>query len=911
MKRSLIFIFTVSFFYSLIGKGNDTVFVKLDTIKSDSLKIVFLENVIDTLLKKKPEITATYLDSAFAISKKLSGCCKCDLLLAKAKYFKTVSSYNDAYKTVQKAINCYEAFHLNTKKQAAAYNLLAILNYYSSKFDEAISDFNKSASIYHNLGDSAMMASSYINIGNVNVMLGKPEKAIKLYQKAFEIARNAGDSILIARVLNNMGVIYNGIGKRDKALENYNKALEIYKKLEKKEKIADEYNNMGVVYKKLGNYEKAVYYYNEARKIYKNLKNKEGVADQYNNMGLVFYDKGDYEKAIENLIKAADLYDEVGKIKNIVNTTLNISMVYIDEKEYDKAIFFLKKAIKYCLNLGLKKQMAMTYRLFGRIYIEKDEYDKAIDFLIRSVNIEKKINHIDGLASSFDQIGNLYLKKGEPLKALTYFTKSLEIYKKLSQLKGIASVYANIANSYYKAYEIMKRQDFLNKAIENAEKSYEISNKNNLLNESLEVTKILKDAYEEKGDKGEALFFADKYEILRDSVFEEQKQKMIYEMQARFENKQKEQELKLKNEQIARINAEKQRQELEIQSEKRIRLFITIGAIILVVLLMFIYRSYRQKVRFNDLLQQKNNVIEVANAKLNQLLEEVSTQKDELENQKIMLEEVHNELKNSIRYAEKIQQAVFPSLSGLKNKVADFFVMYLPRDIVSGDFYWFTQVDEKFIFVVADCTGHGVPGAFMSILGISLLREIVELRRITDPDEILNTLREEIIYSLKHDNSLSRQDGMDMSIITVNEKEGYVQFSGANNGILVTSNELTVLDGDKNRVVVTDENDLGRKLYEFKPDKMPVGTYPKKDKFTSLKFLLTEDMNIYMFTDGYADQFGGEKGKKLKSIYFKNLILRYSYADMNTQKRNLVTTFFKWRGAFEQVDDVTVVGLKF
>jgi tetratricopeptide (TPR) repeat protein/serine phosphatase RsbU (regulator of sigma subunit) len=902
----IVFLFSVNFL-----KGEDSIAIKLKTIKYDSSKISFLESYAENLLKKYPDSAYKYIEKAVKISKSGSNCCFCDLLLLKAKYYKSVSSYDYAYKSVSKAVKCYETNKLQTKKVAEAYNLLAMLDYNYSKYDDAISNFKKAANLYSKFGDSAMIASLYINVGNVNVVLGQIKDAIKLYNKAFSVASSMGDSVLIARILNNMGVVYNGIGKREAAIENYHKALEIYKKLDKKEKVADEYNNLGVVYKKLGNYDKAIYYYNEARKMYEQLGKYGETADQYNNIGLVFYDKGDYKNAVDNLIKAVEIYDKEKAIKGLVNSTLNISMVYIDEKDYNNAIVFLKKTVKFALSLGMKKQLAMAYRLFGRIYTEEKNYEKAINFLIRSITIENKTGNKDGLASSYDKVGNLYLEKGEPLKAITYFTKSLKIYKDLSQKKGLASVYSNIAKAYYEAYQVTKNPDFLNKAIENGEKAYKISKYKDFLSERMLVSKILKNAYRDKGDKDKALFFADEYENLRDTMFAAQKQKIIYEIQAKFESKQKEQELKLKNEQIARINAEKQKQEVEIKSEKRIRIFISVGAIILLVLVVFIYRNYRQKSHYSALLEQKNKEIEIANAKLNQLLEEVLSQRDELEEQKTLLEEVHGELKNSIKYAEKIQMAILPSTKYLKDKVADCFIMYLPRDIVSGDFYWFSQVGNKLVFIVADCTGHGVPGAFMSILGISLLREIVEVKGVTKPDEILNNLRQEIIYALSQGDSLDRQDGMDMSVITVDKKEGYVEYSGANNSIFVVGDNLTVLSGDENRIIISGENNRGEQLYELKPDKMPIGIYPKEERFTSLKFSLSEKMNIYMFTDGYADQFGGEHGKKLKKVYFKNIIMKYSYADMNTQKQFFDSTFYTWKGAYEQIDDVTLVGLKF
>jgi serine phosphatase RsbU (regulator of sigma subunit) len=221
----------------------------------------------------------------------------------------------------------------------------------------------------------------------------------------------------------------------------------------------------------------------------------------------------------------------------------------------------------------------------------------------------------------------------------------------------------------------------------------------------------------------------------------------------------------------------------------------------------------------------------------------------------------------------------------------DHFILSLPKDVVSGDFYWFTQFENLKIFVVADCTGHGVPGAFMSMIGNTLLNQIVVERKILRPDLILNELRKEIIKSLKQGEDSKSRDGMDLSLICLNSENNTLQIACANNPVWIVKE-----DGD---------------LLEIKPDKQPIGYVSAGTQDFSLNTIqLQKGDTIYQFTDGYADQFGGEKGKKFKYNQLKELILKMNDAEMAHQHTILQISFEKWKGSLVQIDDVLVTGIK-
>lgn len=270
--------------------------------------------------------------------------------------------------------------------------------------------------------------------------------------------------------------------------------------------------------------------------------------------------------------------------------------------------------------------------------------------------------------------------------------------------------------------------------------------------------------------------------------------------------------------------------------------------------------------------------------------------REELQNQKNKLEKINKDITSSIRYAQFIQQAVLPTDKFLQQFIPENFIFYLPRDIVSGDFYWIKQVNNFIAVAAADCTGHGVPGAFMSMLGIALFNEIVRLDLHPKANEILNELRKRTKTSLHQENVRGRSaDGMDVALCIIDIEKKEVQYSGANSPLFIIRNNKK-----------TEEP----RLIDIRPDRMPVGVYLKERSFTNHKIQLQTNDIIYLFSDGYMDQFGGKRGEKFKAKRFKQLLLDISNKPMKKQKEILFENFENWRGGIRQLDDVLVIGIK-
>ncbi len=316
--------------------------------------------------------------------------------------------------------------------------------------------------------------------------------------------------------------------------------------------------------------------------------------------------------------------------------------------------------------------------------------------------------------------------------------------------------------------------------------------------------------------------------------------------------------------------------------------FRILALVILIFLINLVYKLRVQQIQKQKRLleiqvRERTIDLEKANTQIQKQRDVAREQRDQIGVQK-------KEITDSIHYAERIQRSVLPASAKVKQQLTDGFILFKPRDIVSGDFYWFTEIDHRLIIVAADCTGHGVPGAFMSMLGISFLNEIVNKNHIHDADLILNHLRDHIIEALQQKGMEGEaKDGMDMAICVINKEVNTLQFAGANNPLYI------IRKGE---------------LEHIKGDKMPVAIHLKMQDFEKHEIKYKEGDTFYIFSDGFADQFGGPDGKKFKYKPFKDLLVEIYEKPMEEQEQILDKTFEDWKGEQEQLDDVVILGFR-
>lgn len=338
---------------------------------------------------------------------------------------------------------------------------------------------------------------------------------------------------------------------------------------------------------------------------------------------------------------------------------------------------------------------------------------------------------------------------------------------------------------------------------------------------------------------------------------------------------------------------------IEQRAAKYVKPLLLIGFIITIIVGFFTYFTT------NRIVNKYESKIEVQNRELKDALEEIRLQKNEIENKNIELEKRKNiaeeqhkkialqnkEITDSIQYAKRIQYATLPKSEISKAIIDEHFILFMPRDIVSGDFYWYHEFEECVVIAVVDCTGHGVPGAFMSMIGITFLNEIVVENGIHDAGKILDKMRKKIIHALGQKSvSGGTSDGMDMALSVIEKNTKRMQFAGAFNPMICIRND---------------------ELIEIKGSRMPVGIYSKMEVgFETHSVQLESDDTIYLFSDGYADQFGGSKGRKFLKKNFRHLLQEISVLSMEEQKKVLQITLKDWQGEMSQVDDILIVGFK-
>jgi serine phosphatase RsbU (regulator of sigma subunit) len=467
-----------------------------------------------------------------------------------------------------------------------------------------------------------------------------------------------------------------------------------------------------------------------------------------------------------------------------------------------------------------------------------------------------------------------------------------------------------------KAKEIYYIQD----ALKYGEAAFRLAESINSLPLMLTSSNVLQNAYKKIEKYSESLYYAEVYIAVKDSMFREEKTKAIAEMQTKYETEKKQQEIEKQQLVI-------EKQEIDNRRQRNQRNFFIAGTFLLALLALVVFRSYQQKKKSNEIITEKNALLEQAN-------EEIAAQRDLVMEQKEHIERIHEELTSSIRYARRIQGAVLPSNEQMGELLGDHFVLFKPKDIVSGDFYWATRVrthsqtyptvhsnisEEKvlplgedlggadlLIFCVADCTGHGVPGAFMSMLGVSFLNDIVHKEQVTSASDVLNHLRESVIAALKQKGEGGEQkDGMDMGLCVINTETKQMQFAGGYNPCWVVPNPKF----PSPRILDTNEEEEGG-VIQLKPDKMPIAIHKHMESYTNHNVQLYPGDQIYLMSDGFQDQFGGPQGKKFMVKNLRELVVASANLPMGQQREVLEKTLEEWKSGAEQVDDVTIIGVK-
>ena len=657
----------------------------------------------------------------------------------------------------------------------------------------------------------------------------------------------ASDSALIGDIYRLKADVFILLGEIGNSIEYLDSSL-LYLKNDTNA-IVDVVITKGEIYRKSGKYI-------ESEKNYKSLLSIFPMdslisAKVYLGLGSMEKRRGNYAKAINLQFKALEIFSAKKDTNRLASSYNQIAILFKVMQDYEKAIEYYNFAIEINSRDSNTKFLSYNYNNLGNVYMQLKEYDSSIFYHKKSLEIKKKIKDVNSLGSSFLNLGEVYTYKGE-------FQNAYECLK-------IAESYANDLNneiSLSYAYLYLGKLFFYQKDLQKAKKylikSMKISQNKSLKINISEGAELLYQIYYLNDKYEQALKMRNLHFKMKENILSEENKRAIisnqYRMIAKSDSTANALELELQQQKLKAKNT-------ELEENERKLTYLSIAILLFLGLIVFIYSRLRV----------------------------IRNQKEIIDGAFIQLEEKSNEIQDSIEYAKRIQKGISPSLELIRDFFPESFVFYQPKSVVAGDFFWVKKINNNLLFAVGDCTGHGVPGAMVSVLCQSILNRVVADFKFFDPSKILDEARKLIVEHLDYGNEVIH-DGMDIALCSFDTSTSKMQFSGANNPLWVVRNN---------------------ELLEFKGDHQPVGYFQKSKNFTNNTLQVKKGDMVFVFSDGFSDQFGGEKGKKYKLGNFKKFILSINENNFPSYSTELEREFNQWKGDNEQVDDVCILGIKF
>ncbi len=795
---------------------------------------------------------------------------------------------------------------------------------------KALEWYEKSLKIREQIDDKKGISISYNNIGLIYNNQGNISKAMEYFKNALKIQTDINDMEGIALSSNNIGFIYYNQADIPKSLEWYDKSLKIREEIGDKRGIAVSYNNIGNVYNKQGTFPKALEYYNKSLKISEAIGDKKTYAlslstlgDLYKNQGLTFFEasaKTEYfARALEFYQKSLKRYEGLGEKEGIARILNNIAFIYEKQSEkeenpdsikanFNKTLELLEKCQAIWEEIGNKPGIANSLYNLGGIYLKQvsspfannamNLLDEAEKYCKASLQASIELEYPEYIRNASDRLCVIYRKMGDAAYQAGKPIVAAEKYKEALSMQDLLRATLDKINNVETQKLILKKQ-----------MQFEFKKRE----EEAKAKQDKKDAEaKEEKQKQLAYLFTVIFVLIIVLVFS------LF----LFKSYRQKQKLNTELEKLSIVASETDNGIVICEPNGTLE-WINPG---MVRLLGYTIEEWKeqgstlQEISYNPNIGERvNNSISTKQtvsyeslnftkdgrrlwiqSTLTPILDKdgeikklvvIDTDITERKQAENIIQEKNREITDSIHSAKRIQHVLLASDSLLKKHLPEHFIFYKPKDIVSGDFYWANTIDNKFIMITADCTGHGVPGAFMSLLNITYLNEAIIEKKINSPEKILDYVRTQIISSLNPEGSdIESRDGMDAVLCVYDFKGLWLRFACANNPLWVVR---------KNDII------------KYKPDKMPVGMHHGEQKpFTANTIGLRKGDIVYTFTDGYADQFGGAEGEKFKYKALKELLLSIQDKPMLEQKHIIEKAFDNWKGDLEQVDDVLVIGIR-
>ena len=653
----------------------------------------------------------------------------------------------------------------------------------------------------------------------------EPFLSLQYAARALEIYSLNDDTVNIALMHRYIGDNYFSREIYNMAMDSYTKSYDLYSSVG--DELQEGYSKLkiGNVYL-IQNLEKnAGYQFYEALEIFKKENDKKGISFSYEKIADIKLKEYSQETAMKYLDSALILRRSLRNDELIALSYENMANAHLFNENYDEAENFLEKSIAKYKATNNKIKVADIYLSLGSKFISEEEYTQAKQNLLKSLAIYNKYNILDKIAETYNKMGYISYKTGNNEKAGEYAEKSLII----SKSRG----YLNIEKESYR---------------------------------------LLSDVHSKTGRFESALKYMEEYSLLNNQLIDDERRKQSTELQVNLATQKKEQEIKLlkKNKQLQDIKIKKNEAE-----QKTLYYGFALMALVLIFAAFFGYYFYKT-----------NKITKAANNLLIEKNEHILKQSAEIESK-------NSKITSSLNYASRIQRAMLPKIKEIKEDIPKLFVMLSPKEAVSGDFFWYGKTkdihgNDKFIITAVDCTGHGVPGAFMSMIGDAYLNQIVYQQKIVESDKILHELHKGINRALKQGKT-NNTDGMDMSLCIIDPKENTVEFAGAKNPLVYFNHgEINLIKGNSDSI----------------------GGFNRGRKKTFTKHIIKVEAStqFYIYSDGFQDQFGGEGNKKYMARKFRNFLQKIHKLPIEEQAVALAVELDDWKGEQPQMDDIMVIG---
>ncbi|GAB4132030.1 MAG: hypothetical protein Fur0041_02980 [Bacteroidia bacterium] len=561
-----------------------------------------------------------------------------------------------------------------------------------------------------------------------------------------------------------------------------------------------------------------------------------------------------YDSSLICLVEALKLIDRDKYPKDYGNASSYAGFIQEKQNLYRNAIRYHLEALRIREKMKDTSAVTISYMRLGTCYGALNSADTSLFYLRKAIYITERSKFKKNLSGMYNNMAITLKNIGKRDSAIFYYLKAYEVSRNNTDTIGMSGSLINIGSVYNRLGNYKESEKYL-------QQGYDLARKVNYVQWIINAANDLSELYKNTGDFSKAYNYLLESKTLSDSLQRENNFSEIANLEARFQNEKKERELEIQSLKI-------QMKDDELKQSNNRLLIVFAGFILALIALGSIVIGYRRYKMISEKMRLKNAEIEM---------------------QKTVIEQKNKDITDSITYARKIQRSLLASEHHFSRHFNEYFILYKPRDIVSGDFYWAYEEGDEVIIATADCTGHGVPGAFMSLIAVSKLNEIVREKKIRRPDEILNQLRKGIIETLSNDDEEHTNDGIDMTVCRYIGKTK-LQYASANNS-------PWLLRGDDIQKLAT--------------DKFPVGPHVKMDvPFTLHEMELQSGDIVYTLTDGFADQFGGKSGKKFKYKQLAQKLAAIGNQRLDDQKQTLEKVFEEWKGTLEQIDDICIIGLK-